>query len=59
MPIRTNVRRHAVTKKPQIDKAHTMNNVKFEVTNFNKATEQYRERNMKLAVEVGFEEANI
>lgn len=31
-----------------------MNNVTFEVTNFNKATEQYQERNMKLAVEAGF-----
>jgi len=36
-----------------------MNNVTFEVTNFNKATEEYQERNMKLAVEAGFQEADI
>jgi len=53
------MRRHVVTTKPQISKAHTMNNVIFEVTSFNKATEQYQERNMKLAAEAGFEEADI
>jgi hypothetical protein len=36
-----------------------MYNVKFEVNNFNKETEQYQARNMKLEVEAGFEEADI
>jgi len=59
MPIRINVRRHVVTTKPQINKTNTTNNVKLEDTSFNKATELYQERNIKLAVEGGFEETDI
>ena len=36
-----------------------MNHAKFEVTSFNKTTEQYQERNMKLAVDAGFEEPDL
>jgi hypothetical protein len=37
---------------------HTVYSVKFEISSFNKATENIQERNMKLTVEAGLEEAD-